>query len=97
MDQGNFAMSTLNHYLKGTNFPAEKEVARDAESNGAPQDLVTQIRNSEAERFESAEEVMQALQSPPDTADPVQSHRLRLAGPTTIGATGPAHSEGRAQ
>ena len=68
----NFAVSTHNHYPKRTNYPAEnEEVARNAESNGAPQDLVTQIRNSEAERFESAEEVMQALQSPPDTADPV--------------------------
>ena len=72
MDQGNLDVSTIQHYLQGTNFPAEKEeVASNAESNGAPQDLVTQIRNSEAERFESAEEVMQALQSPPDTADPV--------------------------
>ena len=70
MDQGNFAVSTLNHYLKGTNFPAEKEeVAANAESNGAPQDLVTQIRNADADRFESPEEVMQALQSPPDTPD----------------------------
>jgi len=25
MDQGNYAVSTLNHYLKGINFPAEKE------------------------------------------------------------------------
>jgi len=66
MDLGNFAVSTLNHYLKGTNFPAQKEeVARAAESNGAPQDLLTQIRNAETERFENPEEVMQALQSPP--------------------------------
>jgi len=48
MDLGNFAVSTLNHYLKGTNFPAEKEeVARNAEGNGAPQDLLTQIRSAE--------------------------------------------------
>jgi hypothetical protein len=72
MDQGNLDVSTLQHYLRGVEFPAEKEeVASTAESNGATQDLATQIRNAEAERFESAEEVMQALQSPPDTADPV--------------------------
>ncbi len=72
MDQGNLDVSTLQHYLRGVEFPAEKEeVAQAAESNGATQDLATQIRNAEAERFESAEEVMQALQSPPDTADPV--------------------------
>jgi len=70
MDQGNFAVSTLNHYLKGTNFPAEKEeVARNAEGNGAPKDLLTQIRNTQTERFENPEEVMQALQSTPDTPD----------------------------
>lgn len=41
MDQGNYDVSTLNHYLKGTNFPASKEeVASNAEGNGAPQDLV---------------------------------------------------------
>jgi hypothetical protein len=64
VDQGNFDVSTLQHYLKGTNFPAEKEeVASNAESNGAPHDLVTQIRNADTQRFDSPEEVMQALQS----------------------------------
>ena len=64
MEQGNYAVSTLNHYLKGTNFPAEKEeVAANAEGNGAPSDLVSHIRNADTERFESPEEVMQALQS----------------------------------
>jgi hypothetical protein len=65
MDQGNLDVSTLQHYLKGTNFPAEKEeVASTAESNGAPQDMVSQIRNAHTtERFRSPEEVMQALQS----------------------------------
>ena len=64
MDQGNLDVSTLNQYLKGTNFPAEKEeVASNAESNGAPQDLVSQIRNADTERFNSPEEVMQAVQS----------------------------------
>ncbi len=64
MDQGNLDASTLQHYLKGTNFPAEKEeVASNAESNGAPQDLVSQIRNADTEQFNSPEEVMQAVQS----------------------------------
>ncbi len=64
MDQGNLDVSTLNHYLQGTNFPAQKEeVASNAESNGAPQDLVSQIRNANTESFNSPEEVMQALQS----------------------------------
>ena len=64
MDQGNLDVSTLQHYLKGTNFPAQKEeVASNAESNGASQDLVQQIRNANTERFESAEEVMHSIQS----------------------------------
>ena len=64
MDRG-----TLMHYLKGTNLPAQKEeVASDAESQGAPQDLVRQIKNADTERFDSAEDVMQALQGPPDVA-----------------------------
>jgi hypothetical protein len=72
MDQGNLDVSTLQHYLRGVEFPADKEeVAQAAESNGATQDLVDQIRNADTERFGSAEEVMGALQSPPDTADPV--------------------------
>ena len=42
MDQGNLDVSTLQHYLKGTNFSAQKEeVASNAESNGAPQDMVS--------------------------------------------------------
>ena len=64
MDQGNLDVSTLQHYLKGTNFPAEKEeVATNAESNGAPQDLVSQIRKADTERIDSPEEVMQAVRS----------------------------------
>ena len=62
---GNIEASTLQMYLRGIeSFPAEKdEVASTAESNGAPQDMVRQIRNADTERFNSPEEVMQALQS----------------------------------
>ena len=44
-------------------------MARNAEGNSAPQDLLTQIRNVDNERFENSEEVMQALQSTPDIPD----------------------------
>jgi hypothetical protein len=68
--QGEYSVSTLQRYLKDTHYPAPKEaVAEAAATNGAPQDMVTQIRNADTERFESPEEVMQALQSPPDTPD----------------------------
>ena len=72
MEQGNLDVSTLQHYLRGIRFPAGKEeVAATAESNGAAQTLSGRIRNADTERFGSAEEVMQALQSAPDIADPV--------------------------
>jgi hypothetical protein len=71
MDQGNLDASTLQYYLRGVEFPAEKEeVASTAESNGATQDLAAQIRNADTDRFESAEEVMGALQSPPRPPTP---------------------------
>ncbi len=64
MDQGNLDVSALQHYLKGTNFPAQKEeVASTAQSNGAPENIVDQIRNADTESFDSPEEVMQAVQS----------------------------------
>ena len=53
----------MQQYLQGINFPASKEeVASDAESNGAPQDFVDQIRNAATERFNSPEKVLQTVQ-----------------------------------
>jgi Protein of unknown function (DUF2795) len=61
-DLGNLDLGQLQQFLQGVNFPAQKEeVASNAESNGAPQDLVSQIRNSATERFNSPEEVLQAV------------------------------------
>ena len=63
MDLGNMGLGELLQYLQGTSFPANKEeVASDAESNGAPQDVVGQIRNAATERFNNPEEVLQAVQ-----------------------------------
>jgi Protein of unknown function (DUF2795) len=61
---GNLEASTLQYYLRGIeSFPAQKdEVASTAESNGAPENMVNQIRNADAESFGSPEEVMQVLQ-----------------------------------
>ncbi len=61
---GNLEASTLQFYLRGIeSFPAQKEeVASTAQSNGAPENMVNQIRNADTESFESPEEVMQALQ-----------------------------------
>ena len=52
MDQGDFSVSTLNRYLRGTNFPASKEEASNAKGNGATQELVQQIKNANTESFD---------------------------------------------
>jgi hypothetical protein len=55
-------LSELQQYLGRTNFPADnQEVASNAQSNDAPQAVVSQIRTSSIERFESLEEVLQAV------------------------------------
>jgi hypothetical protein len=62
-DLGNLDLGQLQGYLQGVNFPAGKEeVASNAESNNAPQELVQQIRNSGTENFNSADEVLQKVQ-----------------------------------
>jgi hypothetical protein len=62
-DLGNLDLGQLQQYLQGVNFPADKEeVASNAESNNAPQELVQQIRNSGTQTFNSADEVLQTVQ-----------------------------------
>ena len=62
-DLGNLDLGQLQGYLQGVNFPAGKEeVASNAESNDAPQELVQQIRNSGTENFNSADAVLQKVQ-----------------------------------
>ncbi len=62
-DLGNLDLGQLQQYLQGVNFPAGKEeVASNAESNNAPQEVVDGIRNSGKDTFNSADEVLQAVQ-----------------------------------
>lgn len=62
-DLGNLDLGQLQQYLGGVNFPAQKEeVASNAQSNNAPQELVQQIRNSGKDTFNSADEVLQTVQ-----------------------------------
>ena len=61
-DLGNLDLGQLQPYLQGVNFPADKEqVASNAESNNAPQELVQQIRNASTQRFDSPDQVLQAV------------------------------------
>ena len=59
---GNLDIGQLQQYLQGVNFPAQKEeVASNAESNGAPQNIVDGIRNAGQNQFNSQDEVLQAV------------------------------------
>jgi Protein of unknown function (DUF2795) len=62
-DLGDLNLSQLQQYLPGVNFPAGKEeVASNLQSNNAPQEVVDRIRNSGKDTFNSADEVLQAVQ-----------------------------------
>ena len=59
---GNLDVGQLQQYLQGVNFPAQKEeVASNAQSNGAPQNIVDGIRNAAQDQFNSQDEVLQAV------------------------------------
>ena len=59
---GNLDVGQLQQYLQGVNFPAQKEeVASNAESNGAPQNIVDGIRNAAQDQFNSQDEDLQAV------------------------------------
>ena len=62
-DLGNLDLGQLQQYLPNLNFPASKEeVVSTAQSNDAPQEVVDRIRNSGEDTFNSADEVLQAVQ-----------------------------------
>ncbi len=62
MDIGKFNPGDVQKYLEGINFPASKdEVASGAESNGAPQGLVEQIKNAAKDKFQNQQEVISQL------------------------------------
>jgi len=62
-DLGNLDLGQLQQYLPNLNFPASKEeVVSEVQSNDAPQEVVDRIRNSGKETFNSADEVLQAVQ-----------------------------------
>ncbi len=59
---GNLDIGQLQQYVQGVNFPAQKEeVASNAESNGAPQNVVDGIRNAAQNQFNSQDEVLQSV------------------------------------
>jgi hypothetical protein len=61
-DFGNLDTATLVRHLPGVSFPADKEqVASVAENNGAPREAVKRMRETSRQRFDSPEEVLQAV------------------------------------
>ncbi len=62
-DLGNLDLGQLQQFLPNLNFPANKEeVASTAQSNNAPQEVVDRIRNAGTDTFNSADQVLQAVQ-----------------------------------
>lgn len=52
----------VQKHLKGVNYPASKEdLASTAESNGAPKELVDQLRNMDRDEFSGPDDVQEAL------------------------------------
>ena len=52
----------LRDVLADVDFPAGKdEVVNQAQSNGAPQEVINAVKNSGTETFNSADEVLQAV------------------------------------
>jgi Protein of unknown function (DUF2795) len=62
-DLSNVDLGQLQQYLPNLNFPASKdEVVSEVQSNDAPQEVVDRIRNAGTDTFNSADEVLQAVQ-----------------------------------
>ena len=57
-----FQVTEVQKALKGTDYPASKEdLARQAESNGAGDDLVRELREMDKDSFDGPSAVMQGL------------------------------------
>jgi hypothetical protein len=62
-DLSNLDVGQLQQYLPNLDFPAGKdEVISQAQNNGAPQEVIDGVKNSGTETFNSADEVLQAVQ-----------------------------------
>ena len=63
MDLNSMHMGEVQQYIGSISFPAGKEeVASEAESNGAPQNVVDRIRSAATEQFFGPEDVLGAVQ-----------------------------------
>ena len=61
-DLSNLNLDQLQQYLPNLDFPAGKdEVVNQVQNNGAPQEVIDNVKNSGTETFNSADEVLQAV------------------------------------
>jgi hypothetical protein len=61
-----FELDEATQYLQGVDYPASKEdLARAAEGNGAPEELVERIRTLGRPDFSGPEEVVAELEASP--------------------------------
>jgi hypothetical protein len=61
-DLSNLDLGQLQEYLPNLDFPAGKdEVVNQVQDNGAPQEVIDNVKNSGTETFNSADEVLQAV------------------------------------
>jgi hypothetical protein len=61
-DLSNLDLGQLQEYLPNLDFPAGKdEVENQVQNNGAPQEVIDNVKNSGTETFNSADEVLQAV------------------------------------
>ena len=61
-DLGNLDLGQLQQFLPNVNFPAGKEeIVSNAQSNGAPQEVVDRISSAGTDTFNSPDEVLQAV------------------------------------
>ena len=62
-DLSNLDVGQLQQFLPNLDFPAGKDqVVSEVQNNGAPQEVIDAVKNSGTETFNSADEVLQAVQ-----------------------------------
>ena len=61
-NMGNQSPANLQNYLKGADYPAQKEELIDlARSNNAPEDVINQLNSLPSSEFSSSQELFQAF------------------------------------
>ena len=62
-DLSNLDVGQLQQFMPNLDFPADKDqVVSEVQNNGAPQEVIDGVKNSGTENFNSADEVLQAVQ-----------------------------------